>query len=71
MGQMSARGNFSHMEKAPSEISEDEWGEIQRYGRVLHKEQEDKEKKQRVDRLINTKRELDNQMNHLKEFKKQ
>lgn len=66
---MTDRGQFLHIEKVPSDISEDEWGEIQRYGRVLHKEQEEKEKKQRVDRRLNAKRDLDNQMLHLREHK--
>ena len=43
VGQETLRGQFMHIDKV-SDISEDEWGEIQRYGRVLHKEQEDKEK---------------------------
>ena len=42
IGQAKRRG--ADVEDLPSDISEDEWGEIQKFGQKLHEEQQRKQK---------------------------
>ena len=46
----------------PSDISADEWGEIQKFGQKLHEEQMRKQKEQQQNRIKQVKEVLDQQI---------
>ena len=46
----------------PSDISDDEWGEIQKFGQRLHEEKQRKEKKVHAERISQVKHVLDQQV---------
>lgn len=50
------------VEDIPSDISEDEWGEIQRFGQKLHEEQIKKVKKDHKNRIDQVRQVLDQQV---------
>lgn len=47
------------MDDLPSDISEDEWGEIQKFGQKLHEEQQRKQKLAQQNRIKQVKEVLD------------
>ena len=59
-GQIKRRGQ--DVEDLPSDISEDEWGEIQKFGQKLHEEQQRKAKEQQQNRIKQVKEVLDQQI---------
>ena len=59
-GQVKRRGQ--DVEDLPSDISEDEWGEIQKFGQKLHEEQQRKAKEQQQNRIKQVKEVLDQQI---------
>ena len=50
------------VEDLPSDISEDEWGEIQKFGQKLHEEKIRKEKEKAKDKIRNVRDVLDKQV---------
>ena len=46
----------------PSDISDDEWGEIQKFGQHLHEEKQRKEKQDHRNRVTNVREVLDQQV---------
>lgn len=50
------------VEDLPSDISDDEWGEIQKYGQRLHEEKLRKEKEHAMNKVRNVREVLDKQV---------
>ena len=52
------------VEDLPSDISADEWGEIQKYGQILHEENERKAKEAHKAKVKQVRDVLDQQIKH-------
>lgn len=50
------------VEDLPSDISDDEWGEIQKFGQRLHEEKQRKEKEAAMNKVKNVREVLDKQV---------
>ena len=50
------------VEDLPSDISDDEWGEIQKFGQRLHEEKVRKEKEHALNKVRNVREVLDKQV---------